>query len=181
MLRLKQAQLGPPGVANGAATNVRGVFITDLHSDHIADWPMLHSTGVFNTAARPAPPENRGTLPRLFPPNRPEPPLINPANPTPGITETTDYLRQAHASDFNDRARDTAFTADALLNMHDIDLSGVWPVDRKAFRLDLLRSVGDEARLMLVFRSRLEICSAGRRRIGRAGRQCRTGRRVDWL
>jgi ribonuclease BN (tRNA processing enzyme) len=112
------------------------VFFTHLHSDHITDWPAMFAVGPTNIVGRQFPPiqvfgpGNRGTLPRIFPPNKPEPPVVNPENPTPGIEDTTSYLQQAFASDFNDRMRDSGFTSpDALFQVRDIDLTGVWDVD----------------------------------------------------
>lgn len=75
-------------------------------------------------------PGNRGSLPRVFPPGRPAPPVYNPGDPTPGIAGMTGYLRQAFAADFNDRARDSNFASpDALFDVHDIDISGIWAPD----------------------------------------------------
>ena len=77
-----------------------GVFFTHLHSDHITDWLAMYAVVPTNIVGRQLPPiqvfgpGNRGTLPRIFPPNKPEPPVVNPENPTPGIEDTTSYLQQ---------------------------------------------------------------------------------------
>jgi hypothetical protein len=45
-----------PGLANGDLLgNVRGIFFTHLHSDHVSDWPALYVTGVSNAIGRTAP------------------------------------------------------------------------------------------------------------------------------
>jgi ribonuclease BN (tRNA processing enzyme) len=135
--RLVQSGLAAQPTAPSSLTNVRGIFFTHLHSDHITDWPAMYVTGPSNRTGRPAGdriavrgPSRRDTLPRLFRPNLPEPELVNPGDPTPGIAGMTGYLRQAFASDFNDRARDGSGTApDALFDVQDIDLSGIWEID----------------------------------------------------
>ncbi|WP_370615634.1 MBL fold metallo-hydrolase [Mumia sp. Pv 4-285] len=134
--RLAQSGLGPDNGLGSALTNVRGVFFTHLHSDHTVDWPGTYVTGSMNATGRTDGaiqvfgPGRRDTLPRVFPPNRPAPALVSPDDPTPGISGMTGYLRQAFAQDVNDRLRDSNFTApDAMFDVHDIDLSGVWTVD----------------------------------------------------
>ncbi|MFI6517618.1 MBL fold metallo-hydrolase [Spirillospora sp. NPDC050679] len=134
--RLVQSGLGGPAGLGTSLSAVRAIFLTHLHSDHITDWPALYATGPMNVVGRKLPPievfgpGDRGSLPRVFPENRPAPPLFNPADPTPGIAASTGYLRRAFAADFNDRARDSNFTdPDALFSVHDIDLAGVWKID----------------------------------------------------
>ncbi|MGW5447827.1 MBL fold metallo-hydrolase [Streptomyces asiaticus] len=133
--RLGQAGLDPAGPGNLLA-NVRGIFFTHLHSDHMVDWPSLYATAAFNSIGRTQPPirvfgpGRRSELPRVFPPGSPEPPIVNPDDPMPGISAMTSYLRQAFAADLNDRARDSA-TPDpsGVFEPRDIDLTGVWDVD----------------------------------------------------
>lgn len=136
-LRLQQSGLMPveAGVAN-TLNNVRGIFFTHLHSDHTTDWPAVFATGPTNAIGRTNPPVevrgpgNRGTLPRVFPPGRPAPAVIHPADPTPGIVGMTDYLSRAYALDLNDRARDSNFAdPTTLFNVRDIDLTGIWDID----------------------------------------------------
>ncbi|MFD1211415.1 hypothetical protein ACFQ36_05100 [Arthrobacter sp. GCM10027362] len=113
-----------------------GASSSHLHSDHIVEWPAIHSTGGMNIAGRTIPgpievfgPGNRGSLVRVFPPGRPEPAVFNPQDPTPGTTGMTGYLRQAFAADFNDRARDSNFgTPDGVFKVHHIDISPYWAV-----------------------------------------------------
>lgn len=135
-VRLLSAGLAGDGFGGNAFSNVRGIFFTHLHSDHVAEWPAVYSTGSMNMInGTNAPvqvfgPGNRGTLTRVFPPNRPEPEVFNPSNPAPGITEMTGYLRQAFSADLNDRARDSNVRSpDASFAVHDIDLAGLWDVD----------------------------------------------------
>lgn len=134
--RLGESGLGPRARANAALTNVRAVFFTHMHSDHLADWPALWATSPANNAGRTLPPiqvrgpGTRGVLPRVFPAGRPEPPVINPQDPTPGVAGMTEHLRRAFASDLNDRSRDSATPGpDTLFDIHDIDLMGVWTPD----------------------------------------------------
>ncbi|MFI0350365.1 MBL fold metallo-hydrolase [Actinomadura sp. 9N407] len=134
--RLVQSGLGGPAGLGTSLAAVRAIFLTHMHSDHVTDWPALYATGPMNTVGRKLPPidvfgpGDRGTLPRVFPANRPAPPLYNPADPTPGIAAMTGYLRQAFAADFNDRSRDSNFTdPNALFSVRDIDLNGVWDID----------------------------------------------------
>ncbi|MEY9893148.1 ribonuclease BN (tRNA processing enzyme) [Catenulispora sp. MAP5-51] len=116
--------------------NVCGIFFTHLHSDHVADWPGLYWTAGSNSIGRTAPPirvwgpGSRQSLPRVFPPGRTAPPVVDPADPTPGTTAMTTYLRQAFAADLNDRARDgSAPDPGGLFQIQDIDLSGIWTPD----------------------------------------------------
>jgi ribonuclease BN (tRNA processing enzyme) len=131
--RLVQSGLGRRGSAS--LSNVAGIFFTHLHSDHITEWPAIYLTGQMNSLGRTLPaikvfgPGDRGTLPRVFPASRPEPALYNPERPTPGIVGMTEYLRKAFAADLNDRARDSNMPdPNALFEVGDIDLDGVWAV-----------------------------------------------------
>lgn len=136
MLRLRQSGLsGPTGIA-GSLANVRGIFFTHMHSDHMTDWPAVYGTGVSNAIGRDSSsilvrgPGPRDTLPRVYPPGRPAPAVFNPNDPTPGVQGMTSYLRQAWATDLNDRARDNNFRSpDSLFQVEDINLTGVWSVD----------------------------------------------------
>lgn len=137
-MRLHGAGLGEEDALGGTSlAKVRGIFFTHLHSDHIVEWPAVYATGPLNvmgpTFTDPIQvfgPGDRGTMVRVFPPGRPAPEVYNPSDPTPGIEGMTGYLRQAFAADFNDRARDSNFVGpDAIFDVHDIDLTGVWDVD----------------------------------------------------
>lgn len=133
-MRFLSAGFGGGEFGGTSMAKIRGIFFTHLHSDHVVEWPAVYATASMNTVARTIPepiqvfgPGDRGSLARVFPPNRPVPPVYNPADPTPGTVGMTGYLRQAFGTDFNDRARDSNFTSpDDLFDVHDIDLAGIW-------------------------------------------------------
>lgn len=134
--RLAEVTLDTAAGAANSLNEVRGIFFTHLHSDHITDWSATWLTGALQRiGAGPDPihvfgPGDRGTLPRVFPPSRPAPPVVNPDSPTPGTVEMTEHLRSAYASDLNDRARDTNFAGpDSLFRVRDVDLAGIWDID----------------------------------------------------
>ncbi|GAA4997793.1 MBL fold metallo-hydrolase [Streptomyces hyderabadensis] len=136
MHRLVQSGLGAGDGLGSALSPVRGIFLTHLHSDHVADWPALFATGPTNVVGRGDDaiqvfgPGDRGVLPAMFPPGAPAPAVFNPERPTPGISAMTAYLGQAFATDFNGRSRESGFTRpDDLFSVHDVDLGGVWTVD----------------------------------------------------
>ncbi len=91
---------------------LRGVFITHLHSDHAVDFISLLLYGWYENLEgidRPVTalgPGDRGTLPPASPHAPAPPPTICPDSPTPGLTEMTEHLLQAFATDVNDRLRD---------------------------------------------------------------------------
>ncbi|MCU1568290.1 MAG: Metal-dependent hydrolase of the beta-lactamase superfamily [Pseudarthrobacter sp.] len=136
-MRLIEAGLGAEGFGGTSFANVRGLFFTHMHSDHLIEWPAVYSTASMNTVGRTINgpievfgPGDRGSLPRVFPPGRAAPPVYNPDDPTPGITGMSGYLRQAFAADFNDRARDSNFASpDAIFNIQDINISPYWAPD----------------------------------------------------
>jgi ribonuclease BN (tRNA processing enzyme) len=135
-MRLLQAGLGAEGLGGTSMANVRGIFFTHMHSDHVAEWPAVYATTDMNITGRPTDepirvfgPGSRGSLVRVFPPGRPAPKLYNPEDPTPGIAGMTGYLRQAFAADFNDRARDSNnVDPDGTFHVQDIDISAHWSV-----------------------------------------------------
>ena len=134
--RLAASGVASDGTISGAFAKLRGVFFTHLHTDHLAEWPALYAMTSGNALGRPQEdpvrvfgPPNRGVLPRVYPPGRPEPAVVNPDSPTPGIVEMTEHLRRAWASDLNDRLRDTASLGpSALFQVQDIDVSSLWTV-----------------------------------------------------
>lgn len=136
MHRLVESGLGGEGGLGSALSPVRGIFLTHLHSDHVADWPAVFATGPANIVGRGDDaiqvfgPGDRGVLPGMFPPGAPAPAVFNPERPTPGISAMTAYLGQAFAADFNGRSRESGFTRpDDMFSVHDMDLGGVWTVD----------------------------------------------------
>ncbi|MBS1845169.1 MAG: MBL fold metallo-hydrolase [Actinobacteria bacterium] len=94
-------------------SQLRSVFLTHLHSDHTVDYNNLLLLGGPNGLnARATNPVNvygpgeRGSLPPVYPPGRPAPPVMAPQEPTPGTATTTTRIFEAYSSDFNDRMRD---------------------------------------------------------------------------
>jgi len=94
-------------------TSLGGVFITHQHSDHTIDLNSLMVMGglTFRGSGRgpvevfgPGP---RGALPPTSPHAAEEPAAIFPENPTPGTADLVDLLLRAHATDLNDRRRDS--------------------------------------------------------------------------
>lgn len=134
--RLVEAGLGGGGLTD-SLVNVRGIFLTHMHSDHVTEWPALYATSPNNTggAVPSSPikvfgPGDRGVLPRVFPQGRPAPEVINPAEPTPGTANMTELLRKAFANDFNDRFRDSNFNdPNDIFDVREIDISPYWTVD----------------------------------------------------
>lgn len=134
--QLAASGLAPSATLPSSLANVSGVFFTHLHSDHTADWPAMFATSPSNingrsgAAIRVYGPGGRGSLPRVYPAGRPEPAVISPEDPAPGITAMTGYLTKAFAQDLNDRIRDNnAPPAPSLFELHDIDISSIWAVD----------------------------------------------------
>ena len=115
--RFRQTDLAGPTLQTSGATTLNrlvGVFLTHLHSDHVIDYASIPVLGLFAGLQQPRPepvhafgPGNRGRLPDVLPPGRPAPPVISPANPTPGTAEMTELLYAAFATDLNDRVRDS--------------------------------------------------------------------------
>lgn len=130
------AGLSGPG-DNQAFSSIRGIFFTHLHSDHIAEWPAVYLTGSTNAGGafpeKPIKvfgPGNRTALPRINPPGRPVPAIVNPELPMPGVQAMTRYLQQAFGHDLNDRIRDNNMQPlDRLFDPRDIDISSYWSVD----------------------------------------------------
>lgn len=130
--RLRQAGLGPTGYQRGL-DNMRAVFITHHHSDHLVDYPNLllfawHNGGDhLQQPIRVFGPGDRGVIPPVFgeEQGRVAPPIFNPESPTPGLKESSEKLVQAFALDINDRMRDIAKPdLSELFEINDIPLPG---------------------------------------------------------
>jgi ribonuclease BN (tRNA processing enzyme) len=110
-------------------TKARALFFTHLHMDHTADYPaflLIGQTAGLNPQ-KPLQvygPGNRGMLEPVF--GGPEPPIVNPENPTPGTVEMTDYLFQAYAQTINNFMRDMRLPDfRTVVNVHDIQLPSI--------------------------------------------------------
>ena len=99
--------------------NLRSMFITHLHADHIVDYYSFFLSG--GAAARPG----RAAVPIYgpgpaggLPPSEvgdPDPPTVAPGNPTPGLAATTAALQQAFAYTSNIFIRDNGVADIAAL------------------------------------------------------------------
>lgn len=93
--------------------DLRGVFITHLHSDHTVDLAGLALFGLYEMADRrdrPVKiigPGDRGVLPEVSARAEVAPTPLNAANPTPGTKDMFRTLMYAHATDLNDRILDS--------------------------------------------------------------------------
>src|SRR5699024_1987130 len=94
-------------------SDLKGIFITHMHSDHIVDLGSLMLFAPFEIKQAghgPIPiygPASRGNLPPLSAraTTRPEP--VNAQNPGPGIESVFANLVNAYSADFNDRIMDS--------------------------------------------------------------------------
>lgn len=93
-------------------SNVRGVFLTHLHSDHTIDLNNLLVFGLFEIPQVPREPiaimgpGDRSMLPPISPRATVAPVPVAPYRPTPGTAAMVDALIAAHATDLNDRILD---------------------------------------------------------------------------
>lgn len=109
--------------------DLRGIFLTHLHSDHISEYFNLQLYGWYSNLElidRPVQafgPGPRGALPPLFDGTDTAPEVISPDDPTPGLEGMSRYLMQAYATDINDRMRDNLKRPlDSLVQPHDIEI-----------------------------------------------------------
>lgn len=111
--QFRRSGIGPSGFQQGL-DNVRAVFVTHHHSDHMVDYPNLlllawhNGSDGLRQPIKVIGPGDRGVLPPIFAPEQRSklPEVWNPASPTPGISEMTQKLYEAYATDINDRMRD---------------------------------------------------------------------------
>jgi len=107
-------------------TSLRGIFITHQHSDHVIDLNsimVLGGLGFRGTKNRKVPvfgPGDREVLP-LVQASIDEPEIIFPQMPTPGTSAMVNLLLRAHATDLNDRRRDSA-APDISNIFHGVDI-----------------------------------------------------------
>jgi ribonuclease BN (tRNA processing enzyme) len=92
---------------------VRALFLTHLHSDHVVDLPSLLLFGQFERKDTSLPaievhgPSRRGPLPPVSAHAVAPPRPVAPANPTPGTVDMVELLCAAFATDINDRVFDS--------------------------------------------------------------------------
>ncbi|WP_105565875.1 MBL fold metallo-hydrolase [Microbacterium halophytorum] len=132
---LAASGIAPNPQVGSSLTNVAAVLFTHLHSDHTTDWPAMYATGGTNIVGRDDTPiqvfgpGDRGTLPRLSPPDAPERDLAAEDNPVPGLVSMSRSLEAAFAQDINDRVQDSNFPLPSkTFDVHDIDLTGIWDI-----------------------------------------------------
>lgn len=107
-----------------------GVFVTHLHSDHLADLYTLFwlRFGGINAMTHPVQvygPGRAGALPEPYPADR-QVPTLHPDNPTPGLTDFVERQIAATAYDLNLRMRDEAWPdIRTLVRPHDIKIPNV--------------------------------------------------------
>lgn len=107
---------------------LKGIFITHLHSDHTVDLLNVLTLGLYTMQEtdRVIPiygPGNRGILPPLSPrASGPVQPVF-PDNPVPGTREMVEYLFRSHAADLNDRIIDSLRPdPTSIFVAHDIEI-----------------------------------------------------------
>ncbi|MFI7481206.1 MBL fold metallo-hydrolase [Kocuria sp. M1R5S2] len=94
-------------------TDLAGIFITHHHSDHTIDLNTVMVLGGLALRGRPdrtvpvLGPGRRGVLPPASDPAEEDPEPIFPDAPTPGTADLVELLLRAHATDLNDRRRDS--------------------------------------------------------------------------
>lgn len=93
-------------------TNLRAIFLTHQHSDHVIDLNSVMVLGGLAFRGRPEAsvrvlgPGDRGVLPDVQGGGE-DPDAIFPDSPTPGTREMVKLFLRAHATDLNDRRRDS--------------------------------------------------------------------------
>ncbi|NLP84577.1 MBL fold metallo-hydrolase [Microbacterium sp. CFH 90308] len=136
--RVAQAQLSTSTAPSARPlTGLAGVFLTHVHSDHLAEYASLVINGMWNGVndpSRPVPvygPGDRGGLPPVLG-DRPEPPVIAPDAPTAGTVAMTARIIEGFAADLNERLRGSGgVDPGAAFAPHDIALpaGAAGPVD----------------------------------------------------
>ena len=91
--------------------NLRGIFLTHLHSDHCIDLASLAIFGLFTLRPDQEPiriigPGDRGALPPASPRAVVPPKPLFPEQPTPGTKVMFEHLMRAYGADLNDRVID---------------------------------------------------------------------------
>jgi ribonuclease BN (tRNA processing enzyme) len=90
--------------------DLRGIFITHMHSDHLIDLAALSIFGIFDREGLPPVPifgpGDRGMLPPVSKRAVEPPQPVFADDPTPGVTGAFRHLMAAYATDLNDRILD---------------------------------------------------------------------------
>ncbi|MFC7403272.1 MBL fold metallo-hydrolase [Citricoccus sp. GCM10030269] len=134
---------------------LKGIFITHLHSDHTVD---LNGVMLFSLASlqhrrgHPVPiigPGDRGMLPPVSPRAETVPEPFHPAQPTPGTAAMVQKLMEAHATDINDRVLDALRPSPLeIFRAQDIELPagvGFHPNENPAPEMEPFEVLRDEA------------------------------------
>lgn len=96
-----------------AMSNVRGIFLTHMHSDHTVDLASLALFGIMRMPVEPTHevhiigPGDRGVLPNPTARANGELVPVHAQEPTPGTARMFEHLTRAYATDINDRLYDT--------------------------------------------------------------------------
>lgn len=109
--------------------DVTAIFVTHLHSDHIADLASITMFSTFEITAEGRDPialvgpGDRGALPIVSPHATVTPRPVSPESPTPGTRETLKRLVEANATDLNERILDSLRTSPLdMFHARDIEL-----------------------------------------------------------
>jgi len=126
--------------------NIKGLFLTHLHMDHIADYPslFLYGPGAGLTSYPDSEaekrlkiygPGSRGQLEDVYPAYKDRvAPVMNPDNPTPGTKDLTDFILKGYAQTINDFTRDSGWgDFSKLVNIYEIDIP---PLPRSDYPID---------------------------------------------
>lgn len=134
--------------------DLRGVFITHLHSDHTVDLNTIGLFGLYELGGPQGPrvpilgPGDRGALPPISPHAVTAPQPIAPDDPTPGTRTMFRKLMEAYATDLNDRILDALRPSPLdLFDAQDIEIpasAGYHPNDRPTPRMEPFEVFRDE-------------------------------------
>jgi len=126
--------------------NIKALFFTHLHMDHITDYPSLllygQGVGLHSYADDEAEkrlqvygPGTRGQVEDVFPPGRQNAaPIMNPGNPEPGTKDMTSLALPAFAQTINNFTQDSGWgDFSRLVQVHEIPIP---PLPRQDYPFD---------------------------------------------